>query len=172
MINENLDITSISQTDSGYPDYLDFTSLRTAAINFLGPITADYWTDYNVHDPGITTLEVLMYAILDLGYRANMPIANLLASPPGSTAADTNFFTPAQILGSNPASITDYRKLFMDISQVRNVWLAPASPQLNGLYKIYLELEMNLSDFATTKEWEDYQHAVRQAVLRRYNAHR
>jgi hypothetical protein len=45
MINENLDISGISQTDSGYPDYLDFTSLRTAAINFLGPVTADYWTD-------------------------------------------------------------------------------------------------------------------------------
>ena len=185
MIDENLDISGISQSDSGYPDYLDFTSLRTAAINFLGPITADYWTDYNVHDPGITTLEVLMYAILDLGYRANMPIANLLANPPGSTAADTNFFTPAQILGSNPASITDYRKLFMDIGEVRNAWLVPASqtgptplspvpttPSLNGLYKIYLELEMDLSDFATKKEWEDYQHMVKQSVLRRYNAHR
>jgi hypothetical protein len=34
MINESLDITSISQTDSGYPDYLDFTSLRSAAINY------------------------------------------------------------------------------------------------------------------------------------------
>jgi hypothetical protein len=185
MINENLDISGISQSDSGYPDYLDFTSLRTAAINFLGPITADYWTDYNVHDPGITTLEVLMYAILDLGYRANMPIANLLANPPGSTAADTNFFTPAQILGSNPASVNDYRKLFMDIGEVRNAWLFPASqtgptplspvpttPSLNGLYKIYLELEMDLSDFATTKEWEDYQHMVKQSVLRRYHAHR
>jgi hypothetical protein len=185
MINENLDITSISQTDSGYPEYLDFTSLRTAAINFLGPVTSDYWTDYNVHDPGITTLEVLMYAILDLGYRANMPIANLLANPPGSTAADTNFFTPAQILGSNPASVTDYRKLFMDIGPVRNAWLIPSSqpapapppplptpPPISGLYEIYLELESDLSDFATTKEWEAYQHTVRQTVRRRYNAHR
>ncbi len=172
MINENLDISGISQTDSGYPDYLDFTSLRTAAINFLGPVTADYWTDYNVHDPGITTLEVLMYALLDLGYRANMPIANLLANPPGSTAADTNFFTPAQILGSNPASVNDYRKLFMDIGEVRNAWLVTDGGPVNGLYKIYLELEMDLSDFPTTKEWEDYQHLVKQAVLRRYNAHR
>jgi hypothetical protein len=183
MINENLDISSISQTDSGYPEYLDFTSLRSAAINYLGPITANYWTDYNVHDPGITTLEVLMYAILDLGYRANMPIANLLATPPGSTAADTNFFTPAQILGSNPASITDYRKLLMDIGQVRNAWLvsaqsslystpAPNPPRVNGLYNVYLELEMDLPDFATTEEWEDYQQTARQAVRRRFNAHR
>ena len=84
----------ISRTDSGFPAYLDFASLRTNAINYLGPITASYWTDYNIHDPGITTLEALLYALMDLGYRANFPIADLLTPAPGDTTKYTDFFTP------------------------------------------------------------------------------
>ena len=76
-----------SPENSGFPPYLDFTTLRSNAINYLGPITGKYWTDYNVHDPGITTLEVLTYAIIDLGYRANLPIGSLLAPGSAGTAA-------------------------------------------------------------------------------------
>src|ERR1700743_1572461 len=112
------DTASISTTNSGFPPYLDFTNLRTAAINYLGPITSKYWTDYNVHDPGITTLEALMYALMDLGYRTNLPIADLLARPPGETGNDTNFFTAAQMLGCEPMTVTDYRKALMDIGEV------------------------------------------------------
>ena len=91
---------SISQANSGFPDYLDFNKMRSDVINYLGPITSTYWTDYNEHDPGITTLEALMYALLDLGYRVNWPIEDLLAQKTG--APETDFLTPAQVLGSNP----------------------------------------------------------------------
>ena len=121
MAGSTNDNAAISQTNSGFPGYLNFQELRTNAINYLGPITSAYWTDYNIHDPGITTLEVLLYAIMDLGYRANQPIASLLATNPDST--DTNFFTPAQILGCNPVTIVDYRKLLTDLTEVRNAWL-------------------------------------------------
>src|ERR1700743_997123 len=99
------DTASISTTNSGFPPYLDFTKLRTNAINYLGPITSKFWTDYNIHDPGITTLEVLMYALMDLGYRTNLPIGSLLATPPGTP--DSNFFTAAEILGCNPVTPID-----------------------------------------------------------------
>jgi hypothetical protein len=182
MAGSTNDNAAISQTNSGFPGYLNFQDLRTNAINYLGPITSAYWTDYNIHDPGITTLEVLLYAIMDLGYRANQPIASLLATNPDST--DTNFFTPAQILGCNPATITDYRKLLTDITEVRNAWLAvdqsqPVdasqggnAPFLQGLYQVWLELEMDLPDFATEAQWDHYtKEAVRKAkaIL---NAHR
>src|SRR5579863_4449357 len=100
-----VDSTTIDPANSGFPPYLDFNTLRTNAINYLGPITSKYWTDYNIHDPGITTLEALMYAIMDLGYRANLPIGSLLATPAGTP--DSNFFTAAEILGCNPATILD-----------------------------------------------------------------
>ncbi|HXB94535.1 MAG TPA: hypothetical protein VNU70_05230, partial [Puia sp.] len=153
----------INQSASGFPDYLDFGKMRSEVIAYLGPITSAYWTDYNEHDPGITTLEALLYALVDLGYRVNWPIADLLAQKTG--VAETDFFTPAQVLGCNPWTLNDYRKLLMDLKEVRNAWLNPAGadgaggssgmsgPAMGGLYEVWLDLEQGPSDFATADEW-------------------
>jgi len=114
---------TISKNNAGFPEYLDFDRLRREGIDYLGRLSGKLWTDHNVHDPGITILEMLCYALLDLGYRTNLPVADILASDPGSTGPDDNFFTPAQILTNNPLTITDYRKLLTDIPGVKNAWL-------------------------------------------------
>src|ERR1700743_1211775 len=106
-------------SDTPIPAYLDFNDLRTEGITHLGNLTGKIWTDYNAHDPGITILEMLCYAVMDLGYRASLPIDQILApapqAPGGTPVADTNFFTPAQILACNPLTILDYRRLLIDI---------------------------------------------------------
>ncbi len=109
----NMDMTA--QADQGLPAWLDFTALRSAAIGYLGPVTGSIWTDYNEHDPGITTLEALIYGILDLGYRTHLPLEDILARDPAGQGKDADFFTPAEILGCNPLTIVDYRKLLLDI---------------------------------------------------------
>ena len=110
MADETNDSKTISKTSSGFPDYLDFEKLRAEGIEYLGNLAGKIWTDHNVHDPGITILEMLCYALLDLGYRTNLPVGDIFARPPGDTSKDNNFFTPAQILTNNPLTITDYRK--------------------------------------------------------------
>ena len=117
--------TTISKTNTGFPDYLDFTKLRTAAIEYLGNLTGKIWTDFNVHDPGITILESLIYALLDLGYRTNLPSADLFTRDPADKSKDNNFFPASAILGNNPLTITDYRKLLVDLEGVKNAWLEP-----------------------------------------------
>ena len=47
----------------------DFYRLRREGIGFIEQMGSARWTDYNTHDPGITTLEALCYAITDLAYR-------------------------------------------------------------------------------------------------------
>ena len=116
---------TISRTNTGFPAYLDFDTLRSSAIAYLGNLTGKIWTDYNVHDPGITMLEVLIYALLDLGYRTNLPVNDLFTRDPADTSLDNNFFPASRILGNNPLTITDYRKLLVDISGVKNAWLEP-----------------------------------------------
>jgi hypothetical protein len=180
--DNNNDQVSISRTDSGFPAYLDFNVMRTSAINYLGPITASYWTDYNIHDPGITTLEALLYAVLDLGYRVNFPIEDLLTQAPGNPSPDPDFFTPGQLLGGNPFTVVDYRKKLMDLGEVRNAWLevwkgkenagAGVTGYLNGIFSIYLELEMDPTDFGTEKEWEAYREKALRQVRRVLQAHR
>src|SRR5450432_474297 len=167
MANPSTNSDVISRTDSGFPDYLDFAVLRSSSIEYLSSLTGKVWTDYNVHDPGITILEMLIYALLDLGYRTNLPVEDIFARNPADTSKDNNFFTPAQILTCNPVTITDFRKMLIDINGVKNAWLTVAeditlmnlcnkantpliesannsttcSTYINGLYHITLQLD-------------------------------
>ena len=156
MADSTSDKKLISSTNSGFPAYLDFTKMRSDSIDYLGNLTGKIWTDYNLHDPGITILEMLIYAILDLGYRTNFPVADILTRNPTDTSTDNNFFTPALILANNPLTITDYRKLLVDLEGIKNAWLEIDKEEtnvcefrqgvgegqyLNGLYHVYIELE-------------------------------
>jgi hypothetical protein len=128
---------TIPKDNSNFPEYLNWELLRKAGIEHIENLGSDLWTDYNLHDPGITLLEVLCYALTDLGYRTNFDIRDILArSPEDKNLApktifgkpqDDNFFTAADILSCNPVTLDDYRKLLIDIPGVRNAWfeLAP-----------------------------------------------
>ena len=120
---ETTDNKVISKTNTGFPDYLDFEKLRSLAIDRIGKLSGKIWTDHNVHDPGITILETLIYAMMDLGYRTSLPVADLLARHPHEKSADNNFFSPTQILGNNPLTMIDLRKMLIEIREVINAWL-------------------------------------------------
>ncbi|MCI5137039.1 MAG: hypothetical protein D3922_01180, partial [Candidatus Electrothrix sp. AR1] len=89
------------------------------------------WTDFNAHDPGITILEQLCYAITDLGRRINYPIPDLLA---GRTTDSNCLYPPAQILPSAPVTREDLRKLLIDVTGVKNAWIEPVEAQKLPLY--------------------------------------
>ena len=151
----------IKKNNSGFPKYLDFDTLRRQGIEYLGKLAGHIWTDHNVHDPGITILESLIYAILDLGYTTNLPVEDILAVDPSDASfTENNFFTPSQILGNNPLTIIDYRKLLIDISEIRNAWLSiedesnKQQNQIRGLYQVYLDLE-NPPNNKSQKDFED-----------------
>ena len=48
---------------------MDYALLRDEGIKAIAKLAGNRWTDYNSHDPGITILETLCYAITDLSYR-------------------------------------------------------------------------------------------------------
>lgn len=159
---------NIKKTDPKIPSWWLFNELRKKGVEHIAAFSGELWTDHNLHDPGITILEVLCYAISDLGYRTNLDIEELLA--PANEETENNFFTPEQILTCNPLTILDYRKMLVDIPGVRNAWILPSAEQevalyidcdndflqyspvaskdqptreliLNGLYKVYLDLD-------------------------------
>lgn len=107
-------------------DDQDFSFLKEKGLEYVEQLTSKLWTDYNEHDPGITILEMLCYAITDLSSRVNSPIENILA--PENEKAKTieeQFFKATQILPSKPVTELDYRKLFVDIEGVKNCWILP-----------------------------------------------
>lgn len=106
----------------------DYYRLRREGIGFIEQMGSRLWTDYNTHDPGITILEGLCYAITDLAYRTGWDIKDILAtthSPSDQSRPypDQPFFTARKILTINPTSADDFRRLLIDLDMVRNAWL-------------------------------------------------
>ena len=91
MSSEDKSSVTISKNNAGFPPYLDFDKLRSEGIAYLGKLSGKLWTDHNVHDPGITILEELCYALLDLGYRTNLPVEDILSKNPTDTSKENNF---------------------------------------------------------------------------------
>jgi len=136
---------SISKTDR-LPD-MDFELLRQKGLDYLQKLTGQNWTDFNAHDPGITILEQLCYAITDLAYRIEYPMEDLLTNGYNSaTAADENALYPLlQILTTSPVTINDFRRIIIDgIPEVDNAWIesismVPGKRSLNGHYTVLLQ---------------------------------
>lgn len=121
---------------------LNYDFLREEGIKHIQRLAGHLWTDHNTHDPGITILEQLCYAITDLGYRIDNPIQHLLASEQGDTYR--HLFGPASILTVNPVTLLDIRKVVIDVPGVKNAWVEKVTesnglPHLKGLYRVVFE---------------------------------
>jgi hypothetical protein len=102
---------------------LDYATLRQEGIRQLERLAGSQWTDFNEHDPGITILEQLCYALSDLAYRIGFPLPDLLSE--GGADPYASLHGPERILSTRPASLMDLRKLAMDVEGVQNAWLEP-----------------------------------------------
>lgn len=193
---ENKHISIPKNIETG--DQTDFHFLRKTGIEYIEKLGGKLWTDYNSHDPGITTLEVLSYAITDLGMRMNMNMEDILTSEDKDKDIQTQFLKAAEILPSRPLNELDYRKLFIDISftsghkrPIRNCWLVPNTEALyvdcktgqldfnpigdktksftiKGLYDLYVDYDEDIDN-------EDKgcgKSSINLQILERYHANR
>ena len=166
---------------------LDFARLRSEGIQHIARMAGHLWTDYNAHDPGITILEQLCYAITDLSYRTSHSISDLIVEDDPDPYP--SLYSPATILSSEPVTLLDLRKLVLDVDGVRNAWIELLGEQqpalyfhegrkeltlraddqniepvrLMGLYRVVIEKSELSSQHGTT---------VERAVARKLHAHR
>jgi hypothetical protein len=122
---------------------MDYAFLRQEGIRELERLTGRQWTDFNAHDPGITILEQVCYALTDLGYRTAYAIPDLLADGGGDPYE--NLHAPAEILTCRPVTATDLRKLVIDVDGVRNAWVEPLAEDKLPLYYHRETKELSLS---------------------------
>ncbi len=123
---------------------LDFSELREKGLEYIQKLSGDVWTDYNSHDPGVTILEQLCYALTDIAFRTSLPVNDLLI--PGEklpvNAKSNAFFSPSAIFSSHPVTIQDYRKMIIDhFEEIQNVWITTKGSngyqeELRGLNEI------------------------------------
>src|SRR3954452_6342494 len=97
---------------------LDYAALQRQGIAELERLAGEQWTDFNAHDPGITLLEALCYALTDLGYRTFHPIPDLLAEAEAQRLLC--LFTPAEVLTSRAVTADDLRRIALDVPGVKN----------------------------------------------------
>ena len=103
---------------------LDFEFLKKTGIEYIESMGGGLWTDYNEHDPGITMLEMLAYAITDLGNRIDLPMSDLLTTKDDHDISK-QFYKAADILPNKAVTALDYRKILIDLDGVRNCWIMP-----------------------------------------------
>jgi hypothetical protein len=158
---------------------LNFEFLRSSGIALIQELAGKNWTDFNLHDPGVTILEQLCFAITELAYRTDFPIEDLLANEKGIIDYDKNaFFTREEILTTNPVTINDYRKVIIDeIDMVQNAWLYPiksaySDNAISGLYKIYVQVTAEAAEkmlVNTEAVTQEVQNLVRKCFVSRRN---
>ena len=173
-------------------DDLDFYFLREKGIEYIEQLGGALWTDLNSHDPGITMLEMLCYAITDLGNRIEIPIEDLLTSDKASNNIQNQFYKAEDVFSNMPVTALDYRKLFIDIKGVRNCWLKTFDKtvyvncrdnKLTYNENLFNDLEDDFKDDFTLKglytllvECDDteglYEEAVKKEIITKYHAHR
>src|SRR5688572_11129545 len=93
---------------------LDYEQLFLEGLRHIESLSGKIWTDYNAHDPGITILEVLCYAITELGYRCDIEIKDIIEPSPADSILN-NFFSLANVGSNAPWTIRDFRKLLIDM---------------------------------------------------------
>lgn len=135
----------------------DYYHLRKEGISYIEQMGSRQWTDYNTHDPGITILEALCYAITDLAYRTGRDIKDMLSPESPSTGKnpfpDQPFFTAREILTVNPWTPNDFRRILIDLDGVRNGWIFCRECGCDGEYYAWCdEDKLNLSFEKPKKE--------------------
>lgn len=123
----------------------DFYGLRREGIGLIEKMGSGFWTDYNAHDPGITILDELCYAITDLAYRAGWDIKDILTGPKQKENEppfpDQAFFTAREILTVNPWTPEDFRRLLIDLPEVRNAWIFCKECACDAYYYAWCEYD-------------------------------
>jgi hypothetical protein len=117
-----------------YPGvYLDEVAFKARPIDGVAtaaPAPAPAWTDANTHDPGITLLELLAYAIEPLQYRADL-------AAPGTAqglAVQTANAGPQLHLSPGVALDSQGRALEVDLAAVTSKYIGETEKNLGSVF--------------------------------------
>ncbi|MBW4706648.1 hypothetical protein KX928_02500 [Roseobacter sp. YSTF-M11] len=115
------------------PAATDFESLRAQAVRYAQDASGNIWTDFNLHDPGVTLLEQTCFALSEIGYQAAHPIRDLLTADDGKLHyPDLALYDPRLVLPGDPVTDLDLTSFLSDLPGVSRAWAMPGFE--TGLY--------------------------------------
>lgn len=156
------------------PDGLDFASLRKDVLGLAQNLSGKIWTDYNLHDPGVTIIEQLCFGLAELGYQADIGIAEYLSDDYGIIHYDQQvLYKPHDIFPNSAVTIKDYCKLFIDVvSDIDAIHMERASGQ-EGVFNISIKLrELLTAPIPTPEQMKERQKKIKSIVRLQYQQNR
>ena len=131
---------------------LDYDLLLQQGIELIQKFSGNQWTDFNYHDPGITFLEQICYALTDLSYKSNFPIEYILLAYSDNFDLENNnlLIPPEKIFPSSPSTPYYYRKIIIDQENtVKNAWVNPVKDDVlgtQGIFDVLIQLKDDLNE--------------------------
>ena len=119
---------------------INFERMVAEGRMVIEQLAGNQWTNYNPSDPGITMLETLCFGLLDQGYKKQFPLEDILTERNGRLKTSDRFYTPEQIMFTNPVTTHDFRSLLLDrVTDIKNVWI-DLLPDQTGKFRVTYEL--------------------------------
>ena len=121
-------------------DPFAYAALRQQAIALAQMLSGESWTDFNYHDPGVTLLEALCFALTEGVFSAGQPLVDQLTAPDGRIHYHRLGLHEAEdILPCRPCTAMDYMCYLLD--RVPGALQAHAAmPDGDGLWRLGLEV--------------------------------
>lgn len=113
-----------------------YKRLQKESLKMVQQLSGNLWTDYNDHDPGVTIMDILNYALLDLEYLCSFPLAEYL-SKEDFLSEHIGLLSPDILFAPSIVTTNDYTKLILDtFKEVQSCNVAVD----NSLFSIHLKV--------------------------------
>lgn len=140
-----------------------YQRLQRETLEELQRLSGKVWTDFNVHDPGVTLADIANYVLGETAYKFSFPnLADYLVQDTGKLEPETfGLFMPDKVYTTAPVTAEDYRKVFFShIPELENVWVDCRTE--TGGYTVSLVLS----------PFEEDRQDLKRRVAEVYNSHR
>ncbi len=94
---------------------LSLEALFAEGVELMQKLAGESWSDYNLHDPGVTLLEQLCFALTDIVYRGGIELKQLLTHDDNRLKLSANgLHSPGKVLPGGPVTDLDHQALLYD----------------------------------------------------------
>lgn len=90
-----------------------YQELQQRTLERLQELSGDVWTDFNIHDPGVTISDNMNYALFELQYKLDLPFRAFIGTD-SKNDASKGIFSADFIFSPSIVTPDDYEQLFLE----------------------------------------------------------
>ncbi|WP_286267441.1 hypothetical protein [Thalassotalea atypica] len=153
-------------------DPCSFDALKKQGLLKVQELSGHVWTDYNVHDPGVTILEQLCFVLSDVSYRAGADVTDYLGENTVKQLLNrSSLLAPEDAFPCHATTLMDLKQIILDaVPELDNIHIETIGeqPYRFGLYNVYI----SISPLAKIENSDIEKSALKHRVLACYGANR